>query len=246
MSGRSRPAARRATIKPADRVAIDGRLAAVPVQQRGGPERRRASRGRPARVTGASRIATSSSTSARTPPRPTSTAGPNCWSRSRPTMSCTPSGIIGATRRPVRVAAAGSGSSRSSPGGRVRPRSASARPEPNPADLRLVGEPGRVELQHDRDSRGVGRGDGRVRGHGADRVARSAGPLRPSSVEAVDLGQDAPLDRAGRRRLRRQHRGRGRRCVRSAARAGQRRPPRTGVAAAPHVGAPSGPATRSP
>ena len=51
-------------------------------------------------LTGASRMATSSSTSARTPPRPTTTHGPNDGSRRRPTISSSPASAIGSRSRP--------------------------------------------------------------------------------------------------------------------------------------------------
>ena len=178
--GSSRTTSASTAIAPAgrrdDRVEVD--LEHVRALHRRGDRGRRASRRRAARSTagrprtavedarrragrraspraaaasiGASRIATSSRTSARTPPSPTRTAGPNCGSRRRPTISSTPgrapSARPAARGPPARVA----GRSRAASGAARVDRVVAAQPERDAADIALVGEPDRIELERDR------------------------------------------------------------------------------------------------
>ena len=106
------------------------------------PWRRSMSRRARSRSIGARATATSSRTSARIPPSPTRTAGPNTASRRAPTMSSTPGGAIGWTRTPRTVApAAGPAASTASVALRIA--SASVRPSRTPPMSDLCARPRR-------------------------------------------------------------------------------------------------------
>ena len=226
-----------------DRLAIDRPAAADAVEQRRAAQVVEHRAGGRAWITGASRIATSSSTSVRIPPRPTSTAGPNCGSRRRPTISSTPAGAIGSTSRPRTVAPVPAAAARAAPG-RPRPQRRRRPAEPNAAELALVGEPDRVELERDRVADGR-RAAATAASASTARIVRTVG--RPAAPSSSRLSRSDRTRRwiVASRRLRRQA-GLERRTT-----SGRRRAPATGSAtdrraAAPRVGAPSARPRRSP
>ena len=136
--------------------------------------------------TGAGRNTTSATASARMPPTPSITVGPNWASRSTPAISSRLPRIIGATSTATSpssgVAAASSSVAAWPHGGGV------GEAEPDQTALGLVGDGVAVELGDDRVAELLGGGDGVVGRASASRSAASGTPNSASS--ALDSDSD--------------------------------------------------------